>query len=65
MLAAIDLDGQLRAETADIRDVGTDRDLPPDMRAVEGKTTAQVAPQVLFRFRTRAAEPLRVGCRAR
>ena len=44
VLVAIDLDDQLRAETAEVGDVGSDRNLPAEVRTLERKALAQMPP---------------------
>jgi hypothetical protein len=48
MLIAIDLDDQLCLEAAEVRHIGTDRDLAAEVRALDRNAMAQVPPQFLF-----------------
>jgi hypothetical protein len=51
VLAAVDLDDQLRSMTCEVRDARPDRNLPAEMRTVQRQTMAKVPPQLAFGLR--------------
>ena len=58
MLAAIGFDHQATPQTAEVRDKGTDRYLPPEMGSLQLDPMAQRPPEPLFSGRHRGAHAL-------